>query len=97
VSLFTGLGVSVYRVTQKKFDEFTYMVSRKRGQTGALLGKASLNAARSAVVDLHKAQLVFYKDVLKEDATLIYDQVRSFVASVTLHTLLAYFALSLWG
>ena len=64
-------------MTQDKFDGFTYMVSRKRSKTGALLGKEMLNGARCAIVDLHKAQRVFYKDKLKDHATLVYDQVRS--------------------
>ena len=64
-------------MTQEKFDGFTYMVSRKRRQDGGLLGKEMLNGARSAIVDLHKAQRVFYKDKLKDHATLVYDQVRS--------------------
>ena len=72
-----GLRVSARSVTQEKFDGFGYMVSRKRGASGALLGKDALNGARSAIVDLHKAQLVFYKSKLKDDAKLIYDQVRS--------------------
>ena len=64
-------------VTQKKFDEFAYMVSGKRHLTGSLLGTSALNGARSAVVDLHKAQLIFYKSgPLKEDQRLLYDQVR---------------------